>query len=82
MVTATQTQSHIYWATCMRLSHCCIDSCWSTASSLSAVIVRLILEKEDQVLKRLNEVDKNTQAAVLGAPLEAAYNMYTQLQTS
>jgi hypothetical protein len=41
-----------------------------------------LLDREDHVLKIPNEVDKNTQAAILGAPLEAGYNMYTQLQSS
>ena len=45
-------------------------------------ILLALLEREDHVLKIPNEVDKNTHAAFLGAPLEAAYNMYTELQTS
>ena len=45
-------------------------------------ILLALLDREDHVLKIPNEVDKNTQAAILGAPLEAGYNMYTQLQIS
>ena len=41
-----------------------------------------LLENETTVLTIPRDVGSNSLAAVLGAPLEAGFNMYIQLQTA
>ena len=44
-------------------------------------ILLALLEKEETVLHIPNDMVTNSQTAVLGAPLEAGFNLYPQLQS-
>ena len=44
-------------------------------------ILLSLLEDEQTVLSIPKDIGSNSLAAVLGAPLEAGFNMYTELQT-